>query len=442
MIGDDPKQPDEVDAASAVREPTARSSVLAADDAWFIARGELIAGPHSWSVVRELHGAGALGPEDQLWRRGTTQRMRADAYPELYGAPTSQTPRPAAWKAAVGPVWLLLALTYIVGSLGGWPGPSDVLMLARLKVFGFLVLLVTSYYALPAAWRMPPDEGTRRIPLHLLRIALASAVFGLIFLASVILSNSSDLVRIAFGHDPHGSFLLRVLPERQLEVRGMLGAGIARQVADTLVLHPEIRILHLNSPGGWVAEGEALATIIREHGLSTYTATGCYSACTIAFAAGKHRTINREARLGLHSSSGEGMDPWYVNRINTGWRDQLRKLGATERFVSRAMETPPASLWFPLNTDAIENGMLDAELDADELAPSGEDLTFLVPMAKAIEANDPILAPAMLARPETRSRVRHSLLLALRRGAARWEIDDLISTLAKDSGPSSDERSP
>src|SRR6185503_17987029 len=107
--------------------------------------------------------------------------------------------------------------------------------------------------------------------------------------------------RIAVGRDSIGRYDLRVLRDAtELEVRGAIAFGLTDQVRAALDASPSIRLVHLNSNGGRLSEARKLRDLIAERGLTTFTATGCLSACTIAYAAGKTRLIGREAALGFH----------------------------------------------------------------------------------------------------------------------------------------------
>jgi hypothetical protein len=114
--------------------------------------------------------------------------------------------------------------------------------------------------------------------------------------------------RIASGSDPFGTYTLRVLRDStEFEISGPLGFGISKAVSDQLRLYPSVKLIHLNSQGGRILEARNLAELIQERGLATYTATGCYSACVIAYAAGTERLIASQAKLGFHQYDFPGL---------------------------------------------------------------------------------------------------------------------------------------
>src|SRR6185369_12618268 len=86
----------------------------------------------------------------------------------------------------------------------------------------------------------------------------------------------------------------------EAEIAGGLKFGVAAQAAALFASAPNLKVLHLNSPGGRVGEAIELAELVRARGLATYSATSCVSACTVVFAAGRERYLRAGARLGFH----------------------------------------------------------------------------------------------------------------------------------------------
>jgi hypothetical protein len=64
--------------------------------------------------------------------------------------------------------------------------------------------------------------------------------------------------------------------------------------------HTPVALVALNSPGGYVVEGLAIAELIRRLKLDTYVAGMCASSCFNVFAAGANRLASREASIGVH----------------------------------------------------------------------------------------------------------------------------------------------
>ncbi|MFO1147986.1 MAG: ATP-dependent Clp protease proteolytic subunit [Alsobacter sp.] len=61
-----------------------------------------------------------------------------------------------------------------------------------------------------------------------------------------------------------------------------------------------VALVALNSPGGYVVEGLAIAELVRLRRIDTYVAGMCASSCFNVFAAGANRLASREASIGVH----------------------------------------------------------------------------------------------------------------------------------------------
>lgn len=111
-----------------------------------------------------------------------------------------------------------------------------------------------------------------------------------------------------------------------------------------------INWVRLHSEGGLVFAARAIASIVMEHSLSTYSDLACYSACTLVFVAGKERLLSSQARLGFHQYSVESpVDLVAVDPLRAQQTDQDYLLGrgiATE-FVDDVFQSGPDTMWFP-----------------------------------------------------------------------------------------------
>jgi hypothetical protein len=62
---------------------------------------------------------------------------------------------------------------------------------------------------------------------------------------------------------------------------GGLSQGTADSLQAILQANPNIRIIQLNNDGGRISEGTRLGKLIEAHGLATFTARECVSACLL-----------------------------------------------------------------------------------------------------------------------------------------------------------------
>jgi hypothetical protein len=327
----------------------------------------------------------------------------------------------------VGIAWVCLALYHTFSTVADWPNRIDGVLIARLEVFGSVALIVSGFVVLPALWRAL--RATPGVRAGLTRVLAAFAAFCVLIVALTLSVNARSEIRIAFGNDPMRQPLIVSTQDGQVEVRGPLAAGAAKTVADWIAVHPTT-IIYLNSPGGWIREGTLLADVIREHSLATYSRTGCYSACATAFLAGSTRSIHPEARLGFHSTSGVGIDPFYLLQMNQTFAAQLRALGAHEDFVTKVLSTPAADMWMPGPAALVENHLVD-KVVADGFADSGEPLHEFDPRVAEFASRYAFVNRLGLVDPARRAELDRSIRLALRRHAEP-EANALAAQLANE----------
>lgn len=342
-------------------------------DNWYTVGKGQPAGPHSFEVLAELARAGVLRRRDSVWSPETEGWIQAADVPNLFDfnnpRRSASGPRPVSRSAARACLWAGLvwaALVWGVNAVAdfGLLDLRDLALETQILVFGTIVLTAAAVFLLPAVWRASEDAPTLpgKLATGTLRLAVAFSGLVMFTMSLVWLVNFPDRLLVAFGVDPFDDFEVWALEgDLGVVLNGSLGGGAAGAVSDALADMPQARIVHLNSPGGWVAEGLYLRDLIVERNLATYTSEGCYSACVIAFIGGRSRTIHVDARLGFHAAGGEWADPVYLEGADALFSDDLRALGVSEGFIRRAESTAHSDMWFPSNAELLANHLIDGE---------------------------------------------------------------------------------
>jgi len=214
------------------------------------------------------------------------------------------------------------------------------------------VLLIT--WQLVGIWRSARNHCNKRSALWG-RVAQVVVVIAVISEARQFFSTASafsEIMKIALGHDPIGSYELYVSQDATyLALKGSIAFGVTDDVRRTLDAYPTVQIIDLNSEGGRVAEGRKLRDLIGSRGLVTYTSTACYSACTLAYAAGKERHIRAGAVLGFHQPIGGKDEPYYD-------KQDWVKRGFRQEFIEKAFSTPNSDLWTPTHKELFDAGFI------------------------------------------------------------------------------------
>jgi hypothetical protein len=120
----------------------------------------------------------------------------------------------------------------------------------------------------------------------------------------------TEATSIAFMDDPDiPPYSIRVMNNgSEAEIAGGIKFGLSTDFEKILNASRGVRVVHLDSVGGRLGEGQKLNALIRSRGLDTYVDVKCLSACTLAFVAGNQRILKQGAKLGFHRGSFAGED--------------------------------------------------------------------------------------------------------------------------------------
>lgn len=139
----------------------------------------------------------------------------------------------------------------------------------------------------------------------------------------------------------------RVLADgKELAFLGDIRTGAAAALELALIEHPEAKVLHLRSGGGLLTEAVKMAGLVKARELDTYVTYGCYSACTMVFAAGKHRVAYETAEFGFHRPGVKGVTKRDPDR-ESSTRAEMEKVGIPPSLLDRIYKTPFEQMWIP-----------------------------------------------------------------------------------------------
>lgn len=116
-------------------------------------------------------------------------------------------------------------------------------------------------------------------------------------------------------------------------------------------LNPDIRLLMLDSIGGNLYGGLAMAQMVREKELRTYVPRQCKSACVPIFMAGIQRVVKKGALIGVHKPlfNDTGLEDEVGSRVYYhvlgDMIASLEDFTAANLLVSRMYRTPAADMF-------------------------------------------------------------------------------------------------
>jgi hypothetical protein len=280
-----------------------------------------------------------------------------------------------AWAYWINGVCLSVAVN-LLAVLVNWAGESvDNLYLAGLPILLLGVLLLPfNLWQFVGTWRsasLHVSRGGKRawaIAAYVM-LTLGGIKTGMIYLDSTA-PNMKALAMAMLAPEPERPYTLDIEGDgTELELAGGLARGTATAFIRALDEHPAVKIVHLNSTGGLVREGERISKEIRRRGLTTVTSVDCMSACTLAFLGGERRLLVRGGRVGFHSASIAGADK--DDELNESFRAALGNVGASREFIHWATTTSSKDMWFPSIAELRREHVITAVVDSGRFPQAG-----------------------------------------------------------------------
>jgi hypothetical protein len=205
-------------------------------------------------------------------------------------------------------------------------------------------------------------------------LAQAAVIFGVFGSISTIARDGVPQIietwRIAFQNDPDiPDYSIRVMRDgTEAEIVGGLKYGLADDFVKILGASPRVKVVHLNSIGGRLGEGEKLHDVIRSRGLTTYVSAKCMSACTLAFAGGRERYLRQGAVLGFHKGAFPGTDDDGLDHVQ---RAVFARAGFDPAFIAKALSTPNSDIYEPEPGALLAAHVITDVTDGNQFAISG-----------------------------------------------------------------------
>jgi hypothetical protein len=241
----------------------------------------------------------------------------------------------------------------------------------------YVVSLAVSVWQIVGTWRSASRHVGRGGSAGWAGLAKVLLVLGAVNLvrltAFTTVPQIVEFSNILAGDKKIPPYEIRVLPGgTEVEFRGGIRAGSAKELERVLAAVPQVKVLHVNSMGGRIREGEQMARLVRERGLITYTSEECLSAATLVFIAGKERVVSARAKIGFHQSSLPGMTHEQRRASDDSLRHTMRLAGVSDGFISRVLATRPESMWYPSMEEMRRAGVITSESFGERFAASGE----------------------------------------------------------------------
>jgi len=252
-----------------------------------------------------------------------------------------------------------------------------------LNIFAVIVLtwssvMVVVTWQLVGTWRSANKYARVRRQAQLGttwgRLAQVAVILGAVGnIGTFVREGAPQLVEVtgmAFRNDPDvPDYAIRVMRDgTEAEIVGGFKFGLTDDFVKILAASRQITVVHLDSIGGRLGEGEKMFKLIRDRNLNTYVSSKCLSACTLAFAGGRQRFLHKDAALGFHKGTFPGLREGDFDTIQ---RNVFRSAGFDETFISTALSTPHNEMWRPSPQALVRARVVTSIADGTRFAFSG-----------------------------------------------------------------------
>jgi hypothetical protein len=156
----------------------------------------------------------------------------------------------------------------------------------------------------------------------------------------------------------------------EMEFAGGISSGLNEEFKKFIEAAPQLRVVHLESSGGRIAEAKAIAELIRQRGLSTYVSSHCESACTYILMAGDKRWAATNAKIGFHPPSFAGLSQSDLKDLTSDELGYFVRNGIGRQFAEKALATSSDKMWYPSTDEMLAAHILTGVATSGQFAAS------------------------------------------------------------------------
>ncbi len=248
---------------------------------------------------------------------------------------------------------------------------NDFVLPSIFMVIIWIVVSVLIPWSLIGLWRSTKNHIDKYNITFSANIVRIFVVLGWIQAISLFINTGVPQIiefsKIAFSKDDIPTYNIRILNNgKELEISNGIEFGLTNEIKKYFDKYPNIKVLHLNSMGGRIAEAQKLSNFLKDKNIITYTSRGCYSACIDIFMAGKYRFINENADLGFHQPAFAGMTKNNLIEAIYQQKQYYLSKGVEKAFIEKAFSTPYNDIWKPSHFELKQAGIIDKVVDGND----------------------------------------------------------------------------
>jgi len=322
-------------------------------------------------------------------------------------------------------------------TLGAMQNNISLTLVAALSLLVYATAIVASIWQLVGVWRSASNHVSRGGNSGWASLAKGAVIFGvlncLVLFCRTYIPQSVEMVSIIAGDKRLPPYEIRVLAGgTEVEFRGGLRAGCAKELERILSAIPQAKVLHIESPGGRIGEAKRVIQLVRDRGLTTYTSERCLSAATLVLMSGKERVVAAGAKVGFHAGKLPGATAEQQNEMANLVRKTMESAGVSEQFISRVLVTPSEQMWYPTFDEMLGARVVTSQSLGERFATSwdlsGAKLDAAIQNINAY----PLFSTIRELEPEAYAKMMTNFVTAIRSGKSEGEAVAAISEVTGD----------
>jgi hypothetical protein len=223
----------------------------------------------------------------------------------------------------------------------------------------YCVSIIISVWSIVGIWRSATSYQKNGGALKWSLTARLLALLGALGFASEVSQATLPVFQtliVRAGIETLGPPATLKVTGRTLHIDGTITHKVTERFEALIDQHPDIDLISISSFGGRTNAGVAIASIISKRKLNTVAVGECSSACTFIFLSGKIRMFDINSSLGFHSPKILGLSDLESRFESPEVTEAYQAAGLSEAFISQALRTPSASMWYPSDDILIRQG--------------------------------------------------------------------------------------
>ena len=246
---------------------------------------------------------------------------------------------------------------YVTGELDYSDLSETSWLIATLTLY--CVSIIISVWSIVGIWRSAASHQRRGGVLKWSLTARLLALLGALGFAAEVSQATLPVFQtllVRAGIETLGPPATLKVTGRTLHIDGTITHKVTERFQALINQHPDIDQISISSFGGRTNAGVAIASIISKRKLNTVAVGECSSACTFIFLSGKIRKFDINSSLGFHSPKILGLSDLESRLESPEVTEAYQAAGLSEAFISQALRTPSASMWYPSDDTLIRQG--------------------------------------------------------------------------------------